>query len=84
MGKSDEFGWEAVRVPIRIGLDYLWFGDEEAKVVLDRFSSFLEKQLMENKSIFCEYSYKGICDNKYENPPRESMNIRKTRQIDYW
>lgn len=67
-GKSYKFGWESVRVPIRIGLDRVWFDSKKAERVLNRFTTFVEKELAENGMVFCEYSYTGICDNKYENP----------------
>lgn len=67
-GKSREFGWESVRIPIRIGLDRFWFGSKKAESVLNRLAVFVEKQLAESGMVFCEYSYTGRCDNKYENP----------------
>lgn len=67
--KNPDFGWDAVRVPYRVGLDFLWFNSKDAKLFFDLgFSRFIEAEWVKNKAVYCEYKYNGISNNKYENP----------------
>ena len=66
--KSPDFGWEAVRVPLRVCLDYIWFKSKDAKKYLDNFTLFIEKELTKQGKIFCEYEYERSSLKKYENP----------------
>jgi endoglucanase len=104
-GKNDGFGWEAVRIPLRVAMDYRWFNSPEAKRFFDGsaepnpafsgqdkergspsilsrlrpkgrssrrvdsgLSIFIENEWKQNKTVYCEYTYNGVCHNKYENP----------------
>jgi len=67
-GKNKGFGYEALRVPFRIGLDYMWFGRVEAKEFLGSFNRFLENQMGINGRIYCEYDYSGQAIKVYESP----------------
>ena len=67
-GKDNRFGYESIRVPFRIGLDFLWFKNEQAKTFLIRFSDFLDNQFSANGAVFCEYDYSGRALKKYEDP----------------
>lgn len=68
-GKSAAFGWEAVRVPFRVGLDFIWFKSDDAKRFFESgLAQFVEKEWREKKAVFCEYDYNGACRNEYENP----------------
>ncbi len=68
-GKSAGFGWEAVRVPLRIAMDHLWFKAEKAKVFFDAgFTGFIETEWKKNNAVYCEYAYNGGSVDKYENP----------------
>ena len=68
-GKNSGFGWEAVRVPFRVILDFTWFGNDEAfKLMKLGLSKFIEEEWAKDKAVYCEYEYSGISDNKYENP----------------
>ncbi|MBN2106570.1 MAG: endoglucanase [Deltaproteobacteria bacterium] len=68
-GKSGNFGWEAVRVPFRIGLDWHWFKTPAAKKLLNgKFAAFIEAQWQANKAVYSEYAYAGASANPYENP----------------
>lgn len=68
-GKNTGFGWEAVRVPFRVGLDFFWFKSDEAKNFFESgLAPFIEKEWREKKAVFCEYDYNGTCRNEYENP----------------
>jgi len=68
-GKSDIFGWESVRVPFRVAMDYFWFGSKEAKRFFNKgLRGFIEKEWREKGILFCEYDYTGKPVKKYENP----------------
>jgi endoglucanase len=68
-GKNCGFGWEAVRIPLRVGMDYLWFKNKDARIFLkNSFSAFIEKQWQKDKILFSEYDYSGSPIKKYENP----------------
>ena len=44
-GKDTRFGWEAVRLPFRVALDGLWFGEPRAAQLLkDKFLPFVKAQ----------------------------------------
>ena len=67
-GKDSGFGWEAVRIPFRVGLDYFWFEDKRAAKYLDRLSLFIERELEKQAAVFCEYDYTGTPVKRYESP----------------
>ncbi|MCK4887204.1 MAG: hypothetical protein KAS96_07425 [Planctomycetes bacterium] len=67
-GKNSGFGYEALRVPFRIGLDFMWFDRIEAKEFLGGFNCFLENQMKINGQIYCEYDYNGQPIKIYESP----------------
>jgi endoglucanase len=67
-GKNSGFGYEALRVPFRIGLDSMWFSRVEAKEFLGNFNRFLENQMKINGRIYCEYDYSGQAVRAYESP----------------
>lgn len=67
-GKNKGFGYEALRVPFRVGLDYMWFGRDEAKEFLGCFNVFLEKQMKAYGKIYCEYDLSGQTVKAYESP----------------
>lgn len=66
--KGEVFGYEAIRIPFRVGLDYFWFGEPRAKKVLNNFSGFLINHVETYEKVFCEYNYNGIPIKKHENP----------------
>ena len=65
--KNSGFGYEALRVPFRIGLDFMWFARIEAKEFLGSFNRFLENQMKLNGKIYCEYDYNGQAIKVYES-----------------
>ncbi|NQT05940.1 MAG: hypothetical protein HQ575_00190 [Candidatus Omnitrophica bacterium] len=68
--KSGDFGWESVRIPFRVMLDYLWFQDKNAKTFFESsgYSQFLKREWRKRKAIYCEYAYTGKPLKAYENP----------------
>jgi len=68
-GRSSDFGWEAVRIPFRVGLDYVWYGSREAKKFFNSsFSEFIKQEWLGSQKLFCEYNYQGVPIKKYESP----------------
>lgn len=68
-GKSADFGWEAVRIPLRVVLDGLWFGSPAAADILrDSVGGFAERRYRQQGKVFCEYTYEGRAVKEYENP----------------
>lgn len=68
-GKNSGFGWDAVRVPFRVALDFFLFDSDEAKGFFNSgFAKFIEQEWLQNKKVFCEYNYNGEPISKYENP----------------
>ncbi|HMO17550.1 MAG TPA: glycosyl hydrolase family 8 [Oligoflexia bacterium] len=67
-GRESNFGWESVRIPFRLYLDYLWFGE---KLVTETLSgslySFILSELRRNNRIFSEYNIDGSSTNPYES-----------------
>lgn len=61
------YGYDAMRIPWRIALDYEWNGEQKAKELLDKFS-FLEKEWNENRSLRAVYSHDGQIIDDYETP----------------
>lgn len=43
-GEPDVYGWDAVRVPLRIAADYYLYGDSRALGVLRLFAAYFEKE----------------------------------------
>ena len=35
-GRSDNYGWEAVRVPVQVGFDIIWYNSEKGKEVMEK------------------------------------------------
>lgn len=66
--KSFDFGWEAVRIPYHLFLDYHWFKNMEAAQVLKGYASFFRSQWHENNGvIYCQYTHSGDVMEKYED-----------------
>ncbi len=67
--KSADFGWEAVRVPLRVYLDYLWFDSPRARRLCEKhMAAFIEREWYRQGKIFSEYGYDGTADNPFEHP----------------
>ncbi len=68
-GRSADFGWEAIRVPWRVGLAALWFQDERAvKWLKERFLPFARQQWQEHGRLFAVYTYDGQPLVDYDSP----------------
>jgi endoglucanase len=68
-GKDIRFGWEAVRLPYRLALDGLWFGDPQAANLLtDKFLPFFKSQWQAHGRLLAVYNYDGSPGVDYESP----------------
>ncbi len=68
-GKDTRFGWEAVRVPFRVALDALWFGEPEAASLMgDMFLPFFQQQWRTHKRLAAVYNFDGTPAVSYESP----------------
>ncbi len=68
-GKDSRFGWEAVRIPFRVALDALWFGEPEARRLLrERFLTFFKGQWEKRGRLLAVYNYDGTPAVNYESP----------------
>jgi endo-1,4-beta-D-glucanase Y len=61
------FGFDALRVPYRLALDYAWFGDARATSTLAKMS-FLKSQWQHNQKIASTYTHEGAVIDAAENP----------------
>jgi endo-1,4-beta-D-glucanase Y len=68
-GRDTRFGWEAVRLPWRLALDRLWFGETRAAHLLgQKFLPFFKKEWQANGRLVALYNYDGTPGADYENP----------------
>lgn len=75
-GFSNRFRWDAIRVPWRIGLDYLWFHDKRARQYLEDILYFYTQEWDKHGGkFFVEYSYDGNPIEKYESPAAYAMSL---------
>ncbi len=68
-GRDIRFGWEAVRVPFRVALDGLWFGEPQAaRLLKDKFLPFFKKTYQARGRLAAVYNYDGAAAVSYESP----------------
>ena len=67
-GKNNNFGYESIRIYLRVGLDFFWFQSKQAERFLTDSSNFLEDHFESEGAVFCEYAYTGRALKRYENP----------------
>jgi len=67
--RSSHFGWEAVRLPWRVALDRLWFGDlTAARLCREQFLPFFVKEWQAKGKLLAEYRYDGTPLVDFESP----------------
>lgn len=67
--RSSHFGWEAVRLPWRLALDRLWYGDLNAFALCrDQFLAFFRREWREKRRLVAEYHYDGTPRVDFESP----------------
>jgi endoglucanase len=68
-GRGTRFGWEAVRLPYRLALDYRWFGEPRAARLLgQKFVPFFKKEWQAKGRLAAVYNYDGTPAVTYESP----------------
>jgi len=68
-GKDTHFGWEAVRLPFRVALDGLWFGEPRAaRLLQDKFLPFFKSRWQSQGRLMAVYKYDGTAAVNYESP----------------
>ncbi len=68
-GQETDFGWEAVRLPFRVALDYLWFKEERAaRLMGQHFLPFFKKAWQAQGRLAAIYRYDGTPAVNYESP----------------
>ncbi len=72
--EGTEYGYNAIRVPMRVALDYQWFGRPEAKEYLSSLS-FLGQEWAENNTLFVSYTHDGEPWDRYESAVSYSGNL---------
>ena len=67
--RSGNFGWEAVRLPWRVALDRLWFGDlAAARLCGQQFLPFFVQEWRARGKLLAEYGYDGTPLVDFESP----------------
>lgn len=72
-GRSNDYGWEAVRVPMRVGLDMLWYKTEGAAKVLEKIYQTLQKSSSDLGEVKAIYRYTGEPAVEYGSLPSSAM-----------
>lgn len=72
-GRSNDYGWEAVRLPLRIGLDVLWNKTEDAHKALGKIYQTLQRTSVDFKELKAVYSYDGRPAVEYGSLPADAM-----------
>ncbi len=64
---TTNFGFDAIRVPWRVGLDWQWYKDKRAKTYLAKLS-FLENEWKHKHRLYAVYGHDGSVALKTESP----------------
>jgi endo-1,4-beta-D-glucanase Y len=68
-GRSPAFGWDAIRLPWRVGLTGIWFQDPRSKDFLGRtFLPFCRSRLLAHGRLYAIYDYAGQPLEPYDSP----------------
>jgi endoglucanase len=66
-GLDTNYGFDALRIPFRMALDYAWNKDERAKIVLQHFG-FLDSEWQSDNKLQAIYAHDGTVVGNYETP----------------
>ncbi len=69
--RSNNYGWEAIRVPMRVGFDILWYKTERGKKILEKIYSAL--QTLHSGEIKAVYCYTGEPAVEYDSLAATAM-----------
>ena len=68
-GRDLHFGWEAARLPWRLALDSLWFGEPRAGEILgQKFLPFFKKEWQARGKLAAVYNFEGAPLVDYDSP----------------
>ena len=68
-GRDAHFGWEAARLPWRLALDHLWFGEPRAGQILgQKFLPFFKKEWQARGKLAAVYNFEGAPLVDYDSP----------------
>jgi endo-1,4-beta-D-glucanase Y len=68
-GKDTRFGWEAVRIPFRVALDGLWFGEPQAaRLLKEKFLPFFKNTYKAQGRLLAVYNFDGAPAVDFESP----------------
>jgi endo-1,4-beta-D-glucanase Y len=65
--QTSSFGYDALRTPWRIALDYQWFNSPAAKTALEKFE-FLQNEWQARGELFSTYTHDGKPTTQNESP----------------
>lgn len=71
---STNYGYDAMRVPWRVALDYIWFNDDRAKATLERMR-YLGSQWEAEDALYSTYSHSGQPVLMNESPAMYGSSI---------
>jgi len=71
--RSGDYGWESVRIPMRVGLDAFWFGTKEGQVVLKNIYQILNTLNAGSGEIKAVYRYTGEPAVEFSSLPATAM-----------
>src|SRR3989344_1178828 len=64
---TTNYSYDAMRIPFRIALDYIWNNEPRAKETL-AMMDFFQKEWMNNEVIYANYAHDGSVYSTYEAP----------------
>ncbi len=82
-GKSNNYGWEAIRVPMQVGLDVLWYKSEKGREILEKIYYALKYSNAEPGDIKAVYSYTGEPVVKYSSLAATGMAYFAAQVLNY-
>lgn len=64
---STDYGYDAMRIPFRLAVDWYWFKDSRDQQILSKFS-FLESQWHQHNLLYATYGHDGTVTQNNEAP----------------
>ncbi len=81
--RSSDYGWEAMRVPIQVGLDILWYKSEKGKGIIEKINTAIKSSNTELNDIKAVYTYTGEPAVKYGSLAATAMAYFTTQVMDH-
>ncbi len=72
-GRSSDYGWDAVRIPMRVGIDILWNTTDAGREVLKNIYSALQTASSDFEDVKAVYHYTGEPAVRYGSLPADAM-----------